>query len=60
VAARTGNKKEKTFEEKMAEAMTTNLAQLHRLLDPKSGNVTISTLQRAANALGKSLRMELV
>jgi antitoxin HicB len=33
---------------------------LDRVLDPKSGNVTLSTLQRAANAVGKTLRVELV
>jgi hypothetical protein len=29
------------------------------LLDPEQGNVTIETLQRAANVLGRSLRIEL-
>jgi hypothetical protein len=31
-----------------------------RLLDPKDGNVTITTLQRAANIVGRTLRVELV
>ena len=35
-------------------------AQLNRLLDPKDGNVTIETLQRAATILGRELRAELV
>ncbi len=44
----------------MAAAMKTSRAQLDRVLDPKSGNVTLSTLQRAANAVGKTLKVELV
>ena len=30
------------------------------LLDPKDGNVTLATLQRAARMVGRSLRLELV
>ena len=44
----------------MAEKMSTSRAQLNRLLDPKSENVTLSTLQRAAQVLGKQIRLELV
>jgi antitoxin HicB len=53
-------KKKKLSKIKMAEAMNTSRAQLDRLLDPKSGNVTLATMQKAANAVGKSLRVELV
>lgn len=53
-------KKKKLTKLKMAEAMKTSRAQLDRVLDPKSGNVTISTLQRAAHAVGKTLKVELV
>ena len=53
-------KKKKLSKMKMAEAMKTSRAQLDRLLDPKSGNVTLATMQKAANAVGKSLRVELV
>jgi antitoxin HicB len=53
-------KKKKLSKVKMAEAMNTSRAQLDRLLDPKSGNVTLATMQKAANAVGKSLRVELV
>jgi DNA-binding Xre family transcriptional regulator len=53
-------KKKKLTKVQMAAAMKTSRAQLDRVLDPKSGNVTLSTLQRAANAVGKSLRVELV
>lgn len=45
---------------KMAELMKTSRAQLDRLLDPKQGNVTLETLQRAAKVLGRQLRVELV
>jgi transcriptional regulator with XRE-family HTH domain len=53
-------KKKKFTKQRMAAAMKTSRAQLDRVLDPKSGNVTIETLQKAANAVGKSLRVELV
>ena len=43
----------------MAKRMKTSRAQLNRLLDPEGENVTLTTLQRAAEALGKSLRVEL-
>ncbi len=45
---------------KMAALMQTSRAQLDRLLDPKAGNVTIETLQRAARVLGRTVRLELV
>lgn len=53
-------KKKKISKVKMAEAMQTSRAQLDRILDPKSGNVTIETLQKAAAVVGKRLRVELV
>ena len=53
-------KKKRFSKLKMAETMKTSRAQLDRLLDPKSGNVTLATMQKAANAVGKSLRVELV
>ena len=51
---------QKLSKNKMAELMLTSRAQLDRLLDPKAGNVTLETLQRAARVLGKTLRIELV
>ena len=45
---------------KMAQLMKTSRAQLDRLLDQNAGNVTIETLQRAANVLGRKIRLELV
>ena len=53
-------KKKKLSKIKMAAAMKTSRAQLDRVLDPKSGNVTLATLQKAANAVGKTLRVDLV
>jgi DNA-binding Xre family transcriptional regulator len=44
----------------LAEKMQTSRSQISRLLDPKDGNVTLSTLQRAAKMVGRSLRLELV
>ena len=45
---------------RLAERMKTSRSQLSRLLDPKDGNVTIATLQRAAKMIGRTLRVELV
>ena len=53
-------KKKRLTKVKMAAAMKTSRAQLDRVLDPKSGNVTLATLQKAANAVGMSLKVELV
>ena len=53
-------KKKRMTKLNMAAAMKTSRAQLDRVLDPKSGNVTLSTLQGAANAVGKTLKVELV
>jgi antitoxin HicB len=44
----------------LAERMKTSRSQISRLLDPKDGNVTIVTLQRAAKIVGRTLRFELV
>ena len=44
----------------MAKRMDTSRAQLDRLLDPDNTSVTLHTLQRAAAAIGKKLRVELV
>jgi hypothetical protein len=43
----------------MAKMMETSRRQLDRVLNPDDGNVTIETLQRAAKAVGRSLRLEL-
>jgi antitoxin HicB len=43
----------------MAERMKTSRRQLDRLLDPGNPSVTLATLRRAANAVGRNLRVEL-
>lgn len=44
----------------MAARMKTSRRQLDRLFDPAIPSVTLDTLRRAANALGRTLRIELV
>jgi predicted XRE-type DNA-binding protein len=44
----------------LATKMKTSRSQIGRLLDPKDGNVTLATLQRAARMVGRTLRLELV
>jgi antitoxin HicB len=44
----------------MALRMNTSRAQLNRLLDAKTGNVTVATLARAAAVLGREIKVELV
>lgn len=44
----------------LARRMQTSRAQLDRLLDPDNNSVTLGTLTRAAHAVGRNLRMELV
>jgi len=43
----------------MASRMHTSRAALERLLDPANPSVTLSTLERAAAVLGRTLRVEL-
>lgn len=42
----------------MAARMNTSRASLNRLLDPTSNSVTLQTLENAAHALNKRLRIE--
>lgn len=44
----------------LAKRMQTSRAQLDRLLDPDNESVTLGTLARAAQAVGRKLRFELV
>ena len=44
---------------KMAELMDTSRSALARLLDPANTSVTLHTLDNAARAVGKTLRIEL-
>jgi len=43
----------------IAERMRTSRRQLDRLLDRATPSVTLATLRRAANAVGRTLRVEL-
>ena len=49
----------KVIKSEMARRMHTPRAQLERLLDPENEGVTLTTLQRAAHAVGRTLRLEL-
>jgi len=53
--------KEKRFSKaEMARRMHTSRAALNRLLDPDNAAVTLITLQKAATAVGREIRLELV
>ena len=53
-------KKDDISKTELAGRMHTSRAQLDRLLDPENESVTLGTLARAAQAVGRHLRMELV
>jgi predicted XRE-type DNA-binding protein len=44
----------------MARRMGTSRAHLNRLLDPENDKVQLDTVQRAAAAIGRKIRLELV
>ena len=50
---------EAAMKAEMARRMHTSRAALDRLLDPEYEAVTLSTLQKAATAVGRELRLEL-
>ncbi|MCX6594458.1 MAG: Fis family transcriptional regulator [Acidobacteria bacterium] len=52
--------KDKISKVEMARRMNTSRAALDRLLDPQNLSVTLQTLSRAAQAVGRDLRIELV
>mgnify|MGYP001356984760 CR=1 FL=1 len=51
-------KKQRISKTTMAKRMNTSRSALERLLDPENNSVTLQTLERAARALGKKLRVE--
>jgi predicted XRE-type DNA-binding protein len=53
-------KANKISRSRLAQLMKTSRSQIGRLLDPKDGNVTLATLQRAARMVGRTLRLELI
>lgn len=53
-------KEQNVSKAEMAKRMHTGRAALDRLLDPENDSVTLATLQRAATAVGREIRLELV
>jgi antitoxin HicB len=51
-------KKQRITKAELARRMKTSRSALDRLLDPRNSSVTLQTLERAAQALGKRLRVE--
>ena len=52
--------REKINKIEMARRMNTSRAALDRLLNPANTSVTLQTLCKAARAIGRNLRIELV
>ena len=52
-------KKKNLTKTEMANRMKTSRAALERLLDPENASITLITLERAASALGKKLKIQL-
>jgi len=50
----------KLTKKQLAEQMHTSRSQLDRVLDPAADNVTLETLQRAAELVGRRVKVELV
>jgi antitoxin HicB len=50
--------KQRLTKTEMARRMKTSRSALDRLLDPTNDSITLQTLERAARALGKRLRVE--
>ena len=53
-------RKRRVAKAQMALRMATSRSALDRLLDPDNASVTLATMGRAAAALGKRLRIQLV
>ncbi|MBM9595061.1 helix-turn-helix domain-containing protein [Roseitranquillus sediminis] len=52
-------KEQKISKVEMARRLHTSRSQLDRLLDPRNDSVTLGTLSRAAQVVGRSLNVEL-
>ena len=52
--------KEQPSKTALAVMLETSRAAVNRLLDPENESITLLTLKKAANVLGKKLRLELV
>ncbi len=53
-------KEEQLSKAEVARRMHTSRAALDRLLDPQNGSATLNTLYKAAAAVGRQVRLELV
>jgi len=53
-------KKEQLTKTALAIRLETSRAAVDRILDPENESITLLTLKKAANVLGKKLRLELV
>lgn len=53
-------KREQVSEAELARRMNTSRTTVRRLLDPENESATLTTLSRAALALGRDLRVQLV
>jgi predicted XRE-type DNA-binding protein len=53
-------KKERLSKTALAAQLETSRAAVNRLLDPENESITLLSLKKAANVLGKKLRLELV
>ena len=53
-------KEKRLSKAEVARRMQTSRAALNRLLDAQNGSVTLNTLYRAAAAVGRQVRLELV
>lgn len=53
-------KEQQLSKTEMARRMNTSRAALDRLLDPENRSVTLNTMEKAAQSLGKRIRLTLV
>lgn len=53
-------KEQEISKAEMARRMQTSRAALNRLVDPENDAVTLATLRKAAEAVGREIRLELV
>lgn len=56
----TAMKEQRISKVEMAKRLDTSRSQLDRLLDPNNDGVTLSVLARAAQAVGRTIKLELV
>ena len=52
--------KEQLSKNQMAKRMKTSRSQLDRILDPDNPKIQLDTIMKAANVLGRELRLEIV